>query len=152
MALKYRAILFLVILIWFTGIFTEWFIKYDEHLLIALPFLKKSYSLVCHQQPAKLILFDGGETLTCARCTGIYAGALISAFVFLFSSKLKLPGIKFLFIPVIFMLADIFLYSVHIYSYSKNIAFITGLLLGSAGFFYLYAGLKNLIIEIKNRE
>ena len=57
---------------------------------------------------------------------------------------------KILYVAAVPMIADVLLYSLKIYRYSKPAAFLTGLLLGSAGFLYLYAGLKNLILEMKN--
>jgi len=146
---SYSLTLFFLFLIWFLGIFIEWFIKIDEQLVFALPFLQKTYSLVCHQEKNKLLLFGGIETLTCARCTGIYLGLLLSSFFVL----IKLPRwklhIKLLLIAAAPMIADVLFASLNIYVYSKLIAFFTGLLLGSTGFFYLYAGLNNLILELK---
>ena len=146
---NHSLILFILILIWFLGIFIEWFIKIDQHFVFALPYLQKTYSLVCHHEKNKLLLFGGIETLTCARCTGIYLGLLLSSFLVL----IKLPKwklhINILFIAAAPMITDVLLTSFNIYAYSKSIAFSTGLLLGSIGFFYLYAGLNNLILEFK---
>jgi len=146
---SYSLILFFLFLIWFLGIFIEWFIKIDEHFVFALPYLQKTYSLVCHQEKNKLLLFGEIETLTCARCTGIYLGLLLSSLLVL----LKLPKgklhINILLVAAAPMIADVLLTSLNIYAYSKLIAFLTGFLLGSFGFFYLYAGLNSLILELK---
>ncbi|MCX6174296.1 MAG: DUF2085 domain-containing protein [Ignavibacteriales bacterium] len=146
---SYSLILFFLFLIWFLGIFIEWFIKIDEHFVFALPYLQKTYSLVCHQEKNKLLLFDGIETLTCARCTGIYLGLLLSSLLVLFKLPKRKLHIKILLVAAAPMIADVLLTSLNIYAYSKLIAFFTGLLLGSFGFFYLYAGLNNLILELK---
>jgi len=142
-------IIFFLLLIWTLGIFIEWFTKIDEHFILVLPYLQKTYSLVCHQEKNKLFLFYGAETLTCARCTGIYLGLLLSSFFVL----IKLPKwklhVNILLIAAVPMISDVLLTSLNIYAYSKLIAFSTGLLLGSTGFFYLYAGLNNLILEFK---
>ena len=150
MRFQYRLVLFFVLLLWFSGIFVEWLISIDNHFLFALPFLQKTYSLVCHQEKAKLLLFNNGETLTFARCTGIYLGLLLVSFVFLFKDFKKKFPVKFLLYASIPMFADVILYSMNAYHYSKLIAFSTGLLLGSVGFLYLYNGLNNLILEMKN--
>lgn len=146
---SYSLILFFLLLFWCLGIFVELLTKIDEHFVFALPFLQKTYSLVCHQEKNKLFFFDGAGTLTCARCTGIYLGLLVSSFLVLF----KLPKIKFriniLLLAALPMIIDVLLGSLNIYTYSKLLAFSTGLLLGSIGFFYLYAGLNNLILELK---
>lgn len=146
---SYSLILFFLFLIWFLGIFIEWFIKIDQHFVFALPYLQKTYSLVCHQEKNKLLLFGGIETLTCARCTGIYLGLLVSSLLVLFRLPKWKLNINILLIAAAPMIADVLLTSLNIYAYSKLIAFFTGLLLGSFGFFYLYAGLNNLILELK---
>jgi uncharacterized membrane protein len=147
MRITYRLLLFFILALWCFGIFIELFVPYEENLLFAVPFLKKSYSLVCHQQASKLIPFEHGESLACARCTGIYLGLLLSSFISLFYFKMAKPGIKYLFISAVPMTADVILYSLNVYPYLKISAFVTGLLLGSTGFLYLYAGLKNLLAE-----
>lgn len=149
MRIQYRLILFIILLLWSGGIFLEWFLKFDDNLLLGLPFLQKTYALVCHQQKTKLILFDHGETLTCARCIGIYLGLLFTSVIVLFRSPKAILHIKFLFVAATPIFIDVILYSFNIYHYSKMIAFITGFLLGSVGFLYLYAGLNNLIREMK---
>jgi len=148
MRFTYKLILFFLLLIWCVGIFIEWFIKFDERLLFLLPNLQKAYSLVCHQDKSKLILFNHVATLTCARCTGIYLGLLLMSLILLFNEPKRKLAIKLLFVSALPMLCDVLLYSMNIYSYSKPIAFSTGFLLGSVGFLYLYAGLKKLIQEL----
>jgi len=144
---SYSLILFFLLLFWCLGIFIEWLIKIDAHFVFALPYLQKTYSLVCHQDKSKLLFLDGAGTLTCARCTGIYLGLFVSSVLVLF----KIPGwqlnIKILLIASVPMIIDVLLTTLNIYFYSKLIAFFTGLLLGSVGFFYLYNGLNNLILE-----
>lgn len=140
-----RLLIFLIILLWCSGIFYEYFMPGSKYLMIAYPFVKKSYSLVCHQQPDKLIAAEGHHTLVCARCTGIYLGALLSSlasFFFLFRKKLK---IKYLLYAALPMLADVLIHNLGLMPYNKNVVFGTGLLLGSAGFFYFYNGLKTII-------
>jgi len=147
---KIRFYIFIIIALWCFGIFIEWFAKIDGHLILALPFLQKTYSLVCHQEINKLISWDGLHTLTCARCTGIYLGLLFSSTMVLFRLPKKIHPIKFLLIAAIPMMADVVFYTFGVYPYSKVIAFSTGLLLGSIGFFYLYVGLIKLIDELKH--
>ncbi len=149
MKLSYRLVLFFLLLFWCLGIFVEWLTKIDEHFVFVLPFLQKTFSLVCHQEKNKLLFFDGAETLACARCTGIYLGLLISSVLVLFKLSKKKFHINILLIASVPMIVDVLLTSLNIYTYSKLIAFSTGLLLGSIGFFYLYAGLNNLILELK---
>ena len=151
MKLRFRIILFSIMLLWCSGIFIEWLVIFNEHLLILLPYLHKAYSLVCHQDKSKLITNNFAETLVCARCTGIYLGMFLTSFAFLFKNISYNTNTKYLLFASIPMFLDILLYSMNIYHYSKLIAFLTGSLLGSVGFFYLYNGLKSLILEINSR-
>ena len=146
---SYSLILFFLLLFWCLGIFIEWFININQHFVFALPYLQKTYSLVCHQEKNKLLLLGGIETLTCARCTGIYLGLLVSSLFVLFTIPKWRLHIRVLLIASVPMIIDVLLTALNIYSYSKLIALSTGLLLGSVGFFYLYNGLNNLILEYK---
>ncbi len=152
MKFRFRIIVFSLLLIWFLGIFFQYFIKLDDRLLFLYPIINKSYSLVCHQNDNKLISFSGIHSLICARCTGIYAGLLAASFVSLFinfKSPVRLKLFVLLSLP---MLADVILYSFGIYNYSKTIAFVTGILFGSVGFSYFYTSIKELFAEIHIRK
>ncbi len=146
---SYSIILFFILFIWFAGIFANFFVKLDENLLYAIPFLKKNYSLVCHQDEHKLISFASTNTFVCARCTGIYLGLLFTSAIFLLFKTAKKMELKFLILASMPMISDVILHSLNFYPYSKTIAFTTGLLFGSVGFLYLYNGLNQLFIEIK---
>ena len=152
MKIQYRIILFLILLIWSAGIFFNYIIHIDGNLIIAYPFVDKIYSIVCHQQHDKLLHFWFGDTMVCARCTGIYTGLLLSAFIFVFYPVKNIPDIKYLFLFSFPMLADVIFYSIGVYHYSKTAAFTTGLLFGSAGFLYLYRGIKLLVVQVDNSK
>ncbi len=150
--MKIKIVLFFLILLWVGGIFIQFYIPAFNDLFYLLPFLEKTYSTVCHQQPEKLITLNGHKTLVCARCTGIYLGALLSSFGLLFLKLKNILNIKFLIIASIPLLGDVILYSTGIYSYSKTIALITGLLLGSIGFLYIHEGIMDLFEEKNKKE
>lgn len=150
MRLSIKLVIVLLVLIWCLGIFSEWLIPFNNKITIALPFLHKTYSLVCHQIKTKLITNGTYETMVCARCTGIYLGSLISSIVLIFFNFKKSLGIKLLLIFSAPMLLDVFLYTINVYSYSKLIAFSTGLFFGSVGFLYLYNGLRQLFVELNS--
>lgn len=129
------------------GINIELLIAEEENFVLAYPFLVKVYSVVCHQHSEKLLGIGGYKTLVCARCYGIYFGALISSLLLFFIPvRFNLKN-RFLLFAAIPMLLDVVFYSTGLYSYSKIIASITGLLLGGAGFFYFYQGLENFIVN-----
>ena len=149
--MKIKIILFTLIFLWVAGIFIHFFIPSFNGLFYLLPFLENTYSTVCHQQEEKLLNFNGYKTLVCARCTGIYLGALFSSFGLLFLKLKNSLNIKFLMFASIPMLGDVILYSTGIYTYSKTVALITGLLLGSIGFLYIHEGIMDLFEE-KNKK
>lgn len=150
MRLSIKLAIALLVLIWCLGIFFEWIIPFYNELALALPFLRKTYSLVCHQIKTKLITDGTYETLVCARCSGIYLGSLISSIALIFFNFKRRLGIRPLLIFSAPMLLDVFLYSINVYTYSKVIAFSTGLLFGSTGFLYLYNGLRQLFAELNS--
>ncbi|MFC2135423.1 DUF2085 domain-containing protein [Bacteroidota bacterium] len=152
MKLSIKVLLFILIFIWSSGIFIEFVIEYIPVSVYLFPWIKKTYSLVCHQESYKLIELNGLHTMVCARCSGIYIGALLSSFIALFISLKERLGIHILLIAMIPMVLDVIFYTAGLYSYSKSAAFITGFLLGSAGFFYLYYGLENIYYELKTNR
>lgn len=152
MSFKYRLIIFVLISIWLLGIFIEWLIPFQKSLLLIFPFLEKSYSLVCHQDASKLIVWNDKHTLVCARCAGIYSGMFFLSTVSLFYSFKKLPKLKIFISVAALMIIDVVSTSFGIYIYSKSIAFITGLLLGSVGFLYFYFGVNEIILELNKKK
>jgi len=111
-----------------------------------LPFIKKTFSVVCHQNPERTIIIDGHSMLVCARCSGIYAGALISSFSTLLYGKIYIKSNKLLYILSLPILIDWLLVLLGIKAYSRTAAVITGFLFGSIIFLYFYSSLN------KNRD
>jgi len=129
------------------GINIELLIVQEEKFVLAYPFLVKAYSVVCHQHPEKLITIAGHKTLVCARCFGIYLGALISSLFLIFIPlKFKLNA-RYLLLAAVPMFLDVIFYSFGLYYYSQLISAVTGLLLGGTGFFYFYGGLESYIVN-----
>ena len=142
-----RLILFIAVALWCTGILYNSLFPDSAFTIISSLLLKKMYGVVCHQRIEKTFLVNGHHFFVCARCTGIYAGALLISFLSLFSFP-KLPGkVKFLYILSFPMLVDVLSTTLGIYSYSKFIAFITGLFFGSVVFVYILAALENNYVD-----
>lgn len=152
MKIHFRILIFILLLIWNLGIFSQYFITLNKNFLLVYPFVKKSYSLVCHQQESKLIYVGTVSSEVCARCSGIYLGALTFSLFSVFVRTKKYPSNRFLFISTLPMFIDVFLYSIGIYQYSKTIAFVTGFLFGSVGFSYFYGSVNDLLCEIQLRK
>lgn len=129
------------------GIFIEILLPIFPSLSYFFPFLNLTYSHVCHHQPEKLIYFEYGQTLTCARCTGIYVGSFVSAVLLLFFKVKQNISYKLFLIAVVFILIDIIMYSTGVYNYSKIIALLTGMFLGSIVFYYFYKGLNEFFTD-----
>lgn len=94
------------------------------------------YSTVCHQQSEKCISIVGMQLLVCARCTGIYFGALLSAVIVLFFSVIRIDE-RILLTSLLIVLADVLLVPLGVYNYSKTISFVAGLLFGASIYLYL---------------
>jgi uncharacterized membrane protein len=141
-------ILFFILFIWCLGILGELLIHIFPSTVILFPLLKYNYSIVCHQQNDKLFHYFGYTTLVCSRCTGIYFGGLLSIILILFNFKKELST-KILLIVSIPLFFDVIFVSVGIYEYSHYLALVTGLLLGSFGFFYIHKSIVSLFTKNK---
>jgi len=137
---------------WLIGIFIEWAIPYFEELVYINLIADRAYSLVCHQDPDKLISSGIYTAKVCARCTGIYTGAVLSIAMLVFIDLKKTIKINYLLAASLPILLDILLYNLNIYVYSKLIAFVSGILFGSAGFFYIAFGIDKFINELEISE
>lgn len=135
----------LLLLIWCFGFMFELLIPLNEKMIYPALFLKKAYSVVCHQDTDKLLQVGNSSLMVCARCTGIYIGALITSIVPLFvriSFRHFLKNNVALIIAAFFILFDVTASSIGLYNYSKTIAFVTGFVFGSVIIFYILESVK----------
>ena len=145
----FRFTIIILLLFWCLGIlysilFSQFQNKLAEFLFANL------YSTVCHQQSAKCISIGNEQILVCARCTGIYFGALITAFSVFYLNKLKITEKLLLFVLLI-LCFDVLAVLIGIYNYSKIISFITGLLFGGTVYLYLMNELENFFFTSINK-
>lgn len=138
-----RFIFFVLLLIWFAGLSNPVYLDKAPSSLLSLT-LNHFYSPLCHQNHVKTFSIRSGKFLVCARCTGIYAGSLIAAFLSLIFKKIKS---YFLLPAVLFMLADVLFTSGGIYGYNKGLSFASGLLLGLSLFPYILNILENSLLN-----
>jgi uncharacterized membrane protein len=129
------------------GIFIEILLPIFPSLSYFFPFINLTYSHVCHQHPEKLISFEFGHSLTCARCTGIYFGTFVSSVLLLFLKVKQNISHKLFLIAIVLILIDIIMYSTGVYNYSKIIALLTGMFFGSIVFYYFYKGLNEFFTD-----
>ena len=142
-----RTVLFFAVLIWCAGIVYNSVLPESAYTVLSSVFVKKIYGAVCHQRIAKTFKFNGHYFFVCARCTGIYFGALVVSIISLISLH-KLPKkMMLLYISTVPMLIDVISTTAGIYNYSKLIALITGIFFGSAVFAYILAVLENNFVD-----
>jgi hypothetical protein len=134
-----KVLLTILTLVWFVGIFSGILSTISpfsrNYTGLVFLFTDKIYSIVCHQETAKSFFIDGNKLEVCARCTGIYSGAVIFSIAGLLFRKLRPRDKKWL------------LYSAGIYDYSKWVAFSTGMILGSASILYIFTGIEDYFLE-----
>lgn len=131
-----RFIVFCSILLWCIG-FSIFSFSPDSLFRIFYPLLKQVYSFVCHQVDYKTFKVNDIHFLVCARCTGIYFGALIASLILIFYNINSDLSSKFLFFAAAPMILDIIFYSTGIYDYSASISFSTGVIFGSTSIVYI---------------
>lgn len=138
-----RLLFFIAILIWCIGFASQSLFPDSAFAVITYPILKRTYATVCHQLDIKTFSFLGHKLFVCARCTGIYLGALImsiASLIFFPKLSLKLKLLYAAILPVVF---DVIMSTLNIYSYSKFVAFLTGLFFGSVVFLYILETVEN---------
>ena len=128
---KYLIIFFIFICLWCFGIISPVVFHNVKAFLIAKPFLNQVYATVCHQSPEKTISVVGENIFVCSRCAGIYLGLLLTSIISFFII-LKEKKFNFLLLTFALLLLDVTFSTFKIYNYSKVIALLTGLFLGSA--------------------
>jgi uncharacterized membrane protein len=144
-----RLILFFMLIVWCFGFSFESLFPNSSLAAISYPLLKHAYGEVCHQIPSKTFVIENHRLLVCARCTGIYLGALVFSFLSLFFFRKLNLGIKLLYISLVPILIDVIFSSLDIYKYSKLIAFGTGIFFGSIVFIYILTTLENNFVDKK---
>jgi len=153
---KYKAVnylFFFLLLFWSVGFLLPVLSPSFTGKSIVYQLLNYNYSIVCHQSESSEINFDSAQLLVCARCAGIYLGALFIAIMMLFNFlKLKLGLIPFLIFSAP-LVVDALAVKLNIYAYSKTVAFITGVLFGAIVIIYILETINNsfnLLYKRKN--
>ena len=147
-----RSIFFILILLWCIGFSFNAIFPGSTFGIVTFPILKRIYGTVCHQRIEKTFFLDGSRLLVCARCTGIYTGALIFSLLSIFFFKRLSFGIKLLYAAMLPIFLDVVFTTLGIYPYTKIIAFITGLFFGSVVFLYILAAIENNFVDQKTNQ
>ena len=142
----FRIFIFLLISVWCVGFSFKSLSGGSALSLVSSPILNLFYHHVCHQQDQKLIIINGFPLLVCARCTGIYLGALVtSVFVLISLRNIKISHILFKF-AILILLADVIINNLFFTTYNKLTAFFTGLLFGAVCFLIVISIFENYIL------
>lgn len=128
---KYLIIFFIFICLWCFGIISPIIFQHEKAYQLAKPFLNLTYSQVCHQSHEKTLSFGGENILVCSRCAGIYLGIFLTGLFSLILTKTPMRIFYFLLLSLLLMLIDVSFTTLGIYNYSKLVALLTGLFLGS---------------------
>lgn len=140
-----KLVLLAGLLIWNVGIFSPCFLGSDN--LFAYHLIKFFYSPVCHQNIEKSFFCNHLQLMVCARCTGIYFGALITAFLNLLPVTVSISK-RLLFYSAIPMIIDVIFINIGVYQYNKVISFITGNIFGASVFIFIFELLKDYFLEL----
>jgi len=84
----------------------------------------------------KSISVDGTKFLVCARCTGIYFGALFSSIILIFIYNLYFQNLLPLVSVSVLLLLDVIFTSLGVYNYSRGISITTGIIFGVILYIY----------------
>jgi uncharacterized membrane protein len=143
-----RFFILLLLVIWMAGFLLPLITSIENPFINYV--IKRLYSTTCHQESFKCISIGNDKMLVCARCAGIYFGALISAIFGLFIIPLFVSK-KLLLISIVPLLLDVLLTSSGVYSYSQFLSFATGIIFGIAIYLFTFEELKNLFLT-NNRK
>lgn len=112
-----------------------------------------AFGAICHRLDSRTLHIFGGKLPVCIRCQGIYLGGLLSTLLYPFLrcklSKIEIPSIWLLLVPLVVIGTDVLLERSGIYNYIGIVKFITGFSLGFVLPFFLLPGLKKFFEEIR---
>jgi uncharacterized membrane protein len=146
-----KVIMIFLVFIWILGFMQP--ILFTQNDSLTNYFLKRIYSPVCHQEINKCINIANHGMFVCARCAGIYFGALVASITALLF-QIPYPKLKHLLIAVLPLFFDVIFSSIGIYPYSKILACGTGLIFGYIVFLFLLNEIENFFTDksIKRNE
>lgn len=144
-----KIILLTGLVLWNIGIFSPCLIGKDN--LFTYHLIKFFYSPVCHQKIEKSFTCNHLQFMVCARCTGIYFGAMITAFLNLLPVTVSISK-RLFFYSTIPMIIDIIFINLGVYNYNKVISFITGNIFGASVFIFIFEVVKDYFLELTKEK
>lgn len=110
----------------------------------------RAFSVLCHQRPDRSYFIDGHKLAVCSRCTGLYAGFVITLLLYPLIRSLRTtttPPARWLLLAVVPMGIDFSLTFFGIWENTHTSRLLTGALLGSVAVFYVVPGLMDLSLR-----
>jgi uncharacterized membrane protein len=107
----------------------------------------KGFSLVCHQMDERSFHVEGFQFAVCARCFGLYVGALLGVAAYPLArpvTRRDLPERAWLLAAALPTAVDFALGFFGVWENTHLSRFLTALLLGAASAFYVVPGLVDL--------
>lgn len=144
-----KIILLAGLFIWNIGIFSPCLLGKEN--LLTYHLIKFFYSPVCHQKIEKSFTCNHLQLMVCARCTGIYFGAMITAIFNLLPITISISKRMLLYasLPLLF---DVILINLGVYHYNKVISFITGNIFGASVFIFIFEIVKDYFLELTKEK
>ena len=135
-------------------------------LIVAAPLLRagglvgaagavyQAFGMVCHQMGARSFHVEGFQLAVCARCFGLYVGALAGVAAYPLARPLArrdMPGRAWLLAAALPTAVDFALGFFGVWENTHLSRFLTALLLGAAAAFYVVPGVVDLSLSLGGR-
>ncbi|HIP84045.1 MAG TPA: DUF2085 domain-containing protein [Methanothermococcus okinawensis] len=142
-------LLFSLFLIFYTGIFLAPYL-YDKNRFLSL-LIYSVYSSICHQLPERSYYIFNHKMGVCARCFGIYTGALVGMILYPLVRRLdnfKIPNRYYLILALIPMGIDGITQLLGLRESFNELRFVTGFIGGFVSIFYILPLLLKSLREL----
>jgi len=110
----------------------------------------RAFAVLCHQRPDRSYFIDGHKLAVCSRCTGLYAGFVITLLLYPLIRSLRTtttPPPRWLLLAAVPLGIDFSLTFFGIWENTHTSRLLTGALLGSVAVFYVVPGLMDLSLR-----
>jgi uncharacterized membrane protein len=136
-------------------------------LIVAAPLLRaggavmwadsiyKAFGMVCHQMDARSFHVEGFQLAVCARCFGLYVGALAGVAAYPLARPLTrrdMPGRAWLLAASLPTAVDFALGFFGVWENTHLSRFLTALLLGAVTAFYIVPGIVDLSLTLRRGQ
>ena len=135
-------------------------------LIVAAPLLRaggagatagaiyRAFGMVCHQLDSRSFHVEGHQLAVCARCFGLYVGALAGVAAYPLARPLtqrEMPGRVWLLAAAVPTVVDFALGFFGVWENTHLSRFLTALLLGIVTAFYIVPGLVDLSLSLRGQ-